>query len=46
MGKNCLVAQSGGPTTAINASLAGIINAAVQSTGIDKIYGALNGIQA
>ncbi len=45
MGKNCLVAQSGGPTTAINASLAGIINAAVQSTGIDKIYGALNGIQ-
>lgn len=24
--QNCLVAQSGGPTTAINSSLAGVIN--------------------
>ncbi len=45
MGKNCLVAQSGGPTTAINASLAGILETAMKSDRIDKIYGALNGIQ-
>lgn len=43
--KNCLVAQSGGPTAAINASLAGIIEGALNSTQVDKIYGALNGIQ-
>lgn len=42
---NCLVAQSGGPTAAINASLAGIIKAALASEKIDKIYGAINGIK-
>ena len=45
MGKNCIVAQSGGPTTAINASLAGVVNAVVKSEKYDKIYGALHGIQ-
>lgn len=42
---NILAAQSGGPTAAINASLAGIIR---QATGLwpdGKIYGGCNGIQ-
>lgn len=43
--RNCLVAQSGGPTAAINASLAGVIEEALKSTQVDKVYGALNGIQ-
>ncbi|MBO5303449.1 MAG: 6-phosphofructokinase [Lachnospiraceae bacterium] len=41
--KNCIIAQSGGPTAAINASLAGVM-AAAASMGYDNIYGALNGI--
>lgn len=45
MGRNCLVAQSGGPTVAINASLAGVINKALEAEDIDIIYGARNGIQ-
>lgn len=43
--KNCLVAQSGGPTVAINASLAGVIQGAIDSRQFDKIYGSLNGVQ-
>ena len=42
---NCLVAQSGGPTAAINASLAGVIKACRESGKIGTIYGAINGIQ-
>lgn len=42
--KNILVAQSGGPTTVINASISGLILACVESTEIDKIYGAFHGI--
>lgn len=42
---NCLVAQSGGPTAAINASLAGIIDAAARNDKIDTVYGAINGIK-
>lgn len=42
---NCLIAQSGGPTTVINASLAGVINRALKEANIHKIYGAINGIQ-
>lgn len=45
MKKNLLVAQSGGPTAAINATLAGIIGAAVQAECIDTVYGAFNGIK-
>ncbi len=45
MKKNCIVAQSGGPTAAINSSLAGIINAAINNDNYDKIYGAIHGIQ-
>lgn len=42
--KNCIVAQSGGPTTAINASLAGVISGVTESSNYDTIYGAVNGI--
>ena len=45
MKKNLLVAQSGGPTAAINATLAGVIRAANESEEIDTVYGALYGIQ-
>ena len=42
---NIAVAQSGGPTVAINASLMGVFEAALKSDKIDKIYGSLNGIE-
>mgnify|MGYP004458739611 FL=1 len=42
--KNCIVAQSGGPTAAINASLAGVIQGVLASEEYDTIYGSLNGI--
>ena len=42
--KNCIVAQSGGPTAAINASLVGILEENAISGSFDKVYGALNGI--
>ena len=42
--KNCIVAQSGGPTAAINASLAGVISGVLKSNEYDTLYGALNGI--
>ena len=44
MNKNCIVAQSGGPTAAINASLAGVISGVLQSDNYDICYGSLNGI--
>lgn len=41
---NLLVAQSGGPTCAINASVAGVIQEAGKHECIEEIYGGLNGI--
>ena len=41
---NLLVAQSGGPTAAINASIAGVIQEAGKHDCIEEIYGGLNGI--
>ena len=41
---NCMVAQSGGPTSAINASLAGVISGVTKSGKYDICYGAINGI--
>lgn len=41
---NCIIAQSGGPTAAINASLAGVISGVLQSKNFDILYGSLNGI--
>lgn len=42
---NIAVAQSGGPTSAINASLAGVFRQASKSPEIGKIYGSINGIE-
>ena len=42
--KNILVAQSGGPTAAINATLAGVIREARKRSEIDRIYGAFHGV--
>lgn len=39
-----MVAQSGGPTVAINASLAGVIDGVMRSDMYDTVYGSLNGI--
>jgi 6-phosphofructokinase len=41
---NLLVGQSGGPTSVINASLAGVIQEAGRHEGIEELYGAANGI--
>jgi 6-phosphofructokinase 1 len=41
---NLLVAQSGGPTCVINASVAGVITEAGRHECIENIYGGLNGI--
>jgi len=41
---NLLVAQSGGPTAVINASVAGVIQEAQKHQCIKSIYGGLNGI--
>ena len=41
---NAIVGQSGGPTTAINATLAGVISGAMSAECIDKVYGMRNGI--
>jgi 6-phosphofructokinase 1 len=41
---NLLVAQSGGPTAVINASVAGVIQEAGKQGFIEEIYGGLNGI--
>ena len=42
--KNLLVAQSGGPSAAINATLAGVVEKAMTNQNVGKIYGAKNGI--
>ena len=42
--KNLIVGQSGGPTSVINGSLAGIYESA-KKQGFDKVYGMLNGIE-
>ena len=41
---NCLVAQSGGPTSVINASLAGVVSEALNHECIGEIYGGGNGL--
>lgn len=42
--KNLIVGQSGGPTAAINSTLAGVIKGGVDSDKIGKVYGMVNGI--
>ena len=41
---NAIVGQSGGPTAAINATLAGVIWGAMRSENIGRVYGMKNGI--
>lgn len=43
--RNCLIAQSGGPTVAINATIAGLLAGNNKSHYFDKIYGSLHGIE-
>ena len=45
MKRNCIIGQSGGPTIAINASLAGIIHRAKSSKEFNHVYGMINGIK-
>lgn len=40
----CLIGQSGGPTSVINASALGCIEAALKSDSITRVYGAAHGI--
>lgn len=42
---NIAVAQSGGPTCAINASLVGVYRQALQTPEIDTVFGSINGIE-
>ena len=42
---NAIIGQSGGPTAAINATLAGVIRAALDSKCIETVYGMRNGIE-
>ena len=44
MGSNAIVGQSGGPTSVINASLAGVLEAC-EARGAKTVYGMTNGIQ-
>lgn len=43
--KNCLVAQSGGPTSVINASVVGVVKGNREVKLYDKVYGGINGIE-
>ena len=42
---NAIVGQSGGPTSAINATLSGVIRGAGDSQAINKLFGMVNGIE-
>ena len=42
---NCIVAQSGGPTSVINATLAGVVKANQMNPIYEHVYGGLNGIE-
>ncbi len=41
----CIIGQSGGPTSVINASAYGVIKTALENPNITKVYGAENGIK-
>lgn len=42
---NCIIAQSGGPTSVINSSVVGLLHANKELMAFDKVYGGLNGIE-
>ena len=41
----CILGQSGGPTSVINASAAGVFIEALKNDSITKVYGAKHGIK-
>ena len=41
----CIIGQSGGPTSVINASAYGVIRTALDNPMITKVYGAEHGIK-
>ena len=41
----CILGQSGGPSSVINASAYGVIRAALDNPNITKVYGAAHGIK-
>ena len=40
----CIVGQSGGPTSVINSSVAGVVLSALKNENITEVYGTLNGL--
>ena len=42
---NCIIAQSGGPTSVINSSVVGLVQANKDIKAFDKVYAGLNGIE-
>lgn len=42
---NCIIAQSGGPTSVINSSVVGLLDANNELKAFNKVYGGLNGIE-
>lgn len=42
---NCIIAQSGGPTSVINSSVVGLVQANKDINAFDKVYAGLNGIE-
>ncbi|MDO5515973.1 MAG: 6-phosphofructokinase [Clostridium sp.] len=42
---NCIIAQSGGPTSVINSSVVGLLQANNELGAFDNVYGGLNGIE-
>lgn len=42
---NAVIGQSGGPTSAINATLAGVIAGCLAEKSVDRVYGMRNGIE-
>lgn len=42
---NCIIAQSGGPTSVINSSVVGLLNANKKLKTFKTVYGGLNGIE-
>ncbi len=43
--KNCIIAQSGGPTSVINASVVGLVKANQELKLYDKVFAGINGIE-
>jgi 6-phosphofructokinase 1 len=43
--RNCLVAQSGGPTAVINSSVIGVLQGAIESKYYQNVFAGINGIE-